>query len=448
MVNWALLRIMGGAVDSLLFKRADIRTLVMLRIAIGLWFFIDFSGMMLIGYVQEAYIDAQVHFPFYGFEWITPLPGWAMYVLFSIMAVAAVFIMFGYRYKLALFIFLIGQTYVFMLDIVYTLNKFYLFILLAGLLIFLPANRLISLDTRLKRVPYQEEVPRWMVLVFQFMIGLIYVYSGISKLTTDWLVLHQPLTNFLSWQWPFNALSTELREGVIALMTYGGLFFDLTIVIWLSFRKTRMFGHLYQVSFHLLNFFYLNVGSLSIFMIIITLILFPPQWIREKMRLRYYHDGFPLKAVKKRTVSWVLGMFALIMVLLPHRHYLIDNNVNWTEKGHRFSWRLMTRTKLGSHSTFIITDKATQQTWTISPKDYLTGRQYRKMSAETDLVIVFAHWLEDEWKAKGYEDLKITAVVSTKLNGRTAQLLIDPNLDLTEVERSVWRDEVSTELVD
>ena len=70
------------------------------------------------------------------------------------------------------------------------------------------------------------------------------------------------------------------------------------------------------------------------------------------------------------------------------------------------------------------------------------------MSAETDLVIVFAHWLEKEWKAKGYEDLKITAVVSTKLNGRTAQLLIDPNLDLTEVERTIWRDEVSTELVD
>ena len=447
MVNVALLRVMRASVDTLLFKRTDIRTLVMLRIAIGLWFFIDFSGMMLIGYVQEAYIDAQVNFPFYGFEWITPLPGWAMYVLFSIMALAAICILIGYRYKLAVLIFIIGQTYVFMLDIVYTLNKFYLFILLALLLLVLPANRLISADTRLKRVPFQEEVPRWMVFIFQFMIGLIYFYSGISKLQPDWLSLHQPLTNFLSWQWPFKVFSDELREGIIALMTYGGVFFDLTIVLFLSFRKTRWFGHTYQIAFHMLNFIYLGVGSLSIFMIILTLILFPPQWLREKMRLRYYHDIYPIKEATKRKLTLALSTFALIMALIPHRHYLIDNNVNWTEKGHRFSWRLMTRTKLGSRSYFTVTDNVTGEFWSVDPKGYLTKRQYRKMSAETDLVIVFAHWLEDEWATKGFDDVKVNATVRTRLNGRDPQLLLDPQLDLTEVERTVWSDEISNDLV-
>lgn len=318
--------------------------------------------------------------------------------------------------------------------------------LLAGLLFILPANRLLSLDTRLKRAPFEEEVPRWMVLVFHFMIGLIYTYSGISKINPDWLIRHEPLTSFLSWQWPFKSLGGDTRAMVIAAMTYAGLIFDLSIIWLLYFKKTRLFGHIYQVSFHLLNFFYLGVGSLSIFMIVMTFILFPPKWLREKMRLRNYHDLFPVSDGAKRRISWSFAAFVLVMLLLPHRHYLIDNNVNWTEKGHRFSWRLMTRTKSGSSSAFIISDKESNEVWSIDPQDYLTDRQYRKMSAETDLVIVFAHWLEAEWKKKGHEAVQINGIINTRLNGRTPQLLIDPDLDLTQVERSVWRDEISTVL--
>lgn len=432
--------------NQLLFQRADIKTLAIFRMVIGLWFFVDYAGMILIGRVQEAYIDAQVHFPFIGFEWVKPLPAWGMYAVFGLMSLAALAILIGYRYRLAMLIFLVGQVYIFMIDIVYTLNKFYLFIIIALVFVFIPADRYWSVDLKRGRVQKQSTVPRWMLLIFQASVGLIYFYSGLSKLNYDWLVLHQPLTNHLSWQWPFKAMGEETRAMVIALMSYGGAFFDLTIVGWLSFRKTRWFGHAYQISFHLLNFVLLGVGSLSIFMIIITLLLFPPAWLERKMKWQNF-DGLQLpQTTQKRWVLGLLSLYLLLNLLIPHRHYLIDNDVNWTEKGHRFSWRLMTRTKLGSKSTFIITNKDSDQVWTINPGQYLTGRQYRKMSAETDLVIVFAHWLEKEWATKGFENVKVNAVVNTRLNARKPQLLIDPDLDLTQVERSIWKDEVSTVL--
>jgi len=432
--------------DQLLFKKTDIRTLALLRMVLGLWFFVDFAGMMLIGRVQEAYIDAQMHFPFLGFEWVKPLPASGMYAVFGLMSLAALAILVGYRYKLGVLIFLLGQAYVFMIDIVYTLNKFYLFIILALVLLFIPANRFWSLDVKQGRVLKQPTVPRWCVLIFQVSLCLIYFYSGLSKLNHDWLVLHQPLTNHLSWQWPFKAMGKGTRETVIALMSYGGVFFDLSIALWLSLRNTRWFAHSYQFSFHLLNFVLLGVGSLSIFMVLITLLLFPPPWLKRKMKLESL-DGLQLPSLsRKKLVVASLSIFLLLNLLIPHRHLLIDNDVNWTEKGHRFSWRLMTRTKLGSNSTFIITDKDSDQTWTINPREYLTGRQYRKMSSETDLVIVFAHWLENEWSERGYANVAINGVINTRLNARRPQLLVDPQLDLTTVERTVWRDEVSTVL--
>jgi len=106
----------------------------------------------------------------------------------------------------------------------------------------------------------------------------------------------------------------------------------------------------------------------------------------------------------------------------------------------------MTRTKSGSNSRFTVIDNVAGQEWDINPRQYLTGRQYRKMSAETDLVISFAHYLQDLWRAKGFEDVTIKAQINTKLNGRERQLLIEPELDLTRVKRTFLKDEISTKL--
>ena len=54
------------------------------------------------------------------------------------------------------------------------------------------------------------------------------------------------------------------------------------------------------------------------------------------------------------------------------------------------------------------------------------------MAMQPDLILQFAHFLKDHYEAKGMEDPSVRAEVWVTLNGRPAQLLIDPEVDLTQ----------------
>ncbi len=426
-----------------LFQKTNSRYLAFIRIVIGTWFFVDMATMLFSGYVKKEYVLPEFHFPFYGFEWIKPLPGIGMYVLFSVLMLASIGIILGYRLRLSLAVFLIGFTYVFMCDIVYTLNKFYLFLWLAFILIFTNADRALALVKPDKKSPW---VPYWQVFIFQFILGMIYFYSGLSKLNPDWLFHGEPLMIFLRKRGPFLWMSDEVFRYAAFVFTYCGMLFDLSITFLLLWNwRSRVFGHCLQITFHSLNFTLLGIGSLSIFASILTLLLFPTDWIKKKLGLQVIktNEFYHLRTSVKKLTVFALAALMLVHLAIPHRHYFTGNNVNWTEKGHRFSWRLMTRTKRGSKSTFYLTSDQTDQPIRIQPYQLLTRRQYRKMSGETDLVIAFAHMLKDKYEAEGHTNIKITASVMTKLNGRNPGYLVDPDLDLTKVSRSLIRDRVS-----
>ena len=438
---------MFDRLQSLLFQKADSRQLAAFRILVGLWFLTDYIVDLAMGWVQSDYVDPILHFPFIGFEWVQPLPSLWMHLHFGLVGLAALGILLGYRYRWSLSIFLLGHLYIFFIDIVYNLNKTYLFLLLGFLLLFVDANRQWSIDVLRKPTIKKQFVPRWNLLAFQFMFILIYTYSGISKLNTDWLIRMQPLTYFLGGADEYQAVENGIWTFVIPLFIYGGVVFDLSIGWLLLNRKTNVWANLFQASFHTLNLFVLQIGSLSIFMIFTTWLLFPTNWLKKRLGIQVPVEGnITVTPGKSKRITVILLLFAMLQVLLPNRHYLTGNDVNWTEKGHRFAWRLMTRTKSGSFSTFEIYDRKSDQRWHIEPREYLTSRQYRKMSAETDLVLSFAHYLKREWAKKGFPNVEIRGQVLTRLNRRNSQHLVSPDLDLTKCKRTFIRDEVSTKL--
>ncbi|MEM9023992.1 MAG: HTTM domain-containing protein, partial [Bacteroidota bacterium] len=362
-------------IDRLLFQKTDIRTLAAFRVLVGIWFFADYVGMMLNGYMKAAFIDAQMHFTFIGFDWVQPWPAWGMYVHYSVLGLAALGILLGYRYRLSLSIFLAGHMYVFLLDIVYTLNKYYLFALLAFLLLLMDAHRYWSLDARRKPEIKRMFTPRWTILIFQVMLLLIYFYSGISKLNVDWMFHQQPMSDFLGRREYITGLGDQFYQTIVYVFTYGGVIFDLSIVWLLLAKRTRLFAILLQGSFHLLNLTVLHIGTLSPFVGVATWFLFPTQWLKKRLDGRTWAEERVSVSPARR--NWLIGflaVFMVIQVLIPHRHYFTGNNVNWTEKGHRFSWRLMTRTKLGSRAFFRVVDPASNRQWMVNPREYLTGR--------------------------------------------------------------------------
>src|ERR1700743_2843009 len=97
----------------------SIAPLVLLRVAFGLVMFISTIRFMAKGWVYEFYIGPKVFFPFWGFEWVRPLPAYGMYIIFIVMAVAALFILLGLFYRVASVAFFLLFVYVELLDKTY-----------------------------------------------------------------------------------------------------------------------------------------------------------------------------------------------------------------------------------------------------------------------------------------------------------------------------------------
>ena len=135
--------------------------------------------------------------------------------------------------------------------------------------------------------------------------------------------------------------------------------------------------------------------------------------------------------VKKLTLT-LLGIWVALQVLIPLRHFAIAGNVHWTEEGQYFSWHMLLRDK-ASYGYFYVTDPITRDAWVVDPGDYLTRIQQRKMNSRPRMIVEFAYYLEDQLRAEGHEDVEIRARFFASLNGRKPQLLIDPEVDLTEV---------------
>ena len=66
------------------------------------------------------------------------------------------------------------------------------------------------------------------------------------------------------------------------------------------------------------------------------------------------------------------------------------------------------------------------------------------------MIVLFAHYLEEELREEGHQNVGIRARANISLNGRPRQLLIDPTQDLTQVNRSLkhypWILELETPL--
>ncbi|MEL7003418.1 MAG: HTTM domain-containing protein [Bacteroidota bacterium] len=430
---------------KLLFSAADSRVTALIRILSGVWFFVDTLSMLVSGYVTEAYVNVKVNLSFYGFEWVQPLSGAGMYVLFLLLILFSIAIAIGYRTKLFLSLFIIGFSYVFLIDVVYTLNKFYLFLIIAFLVLFSDESPSWKYP-QLKKVSALP-VAYWNIFIFQALIGVIYFYSGIAKINHDWLYHAEPLHSFFRARSYIRALGADGLETLSFIFSYCGILFDLSIAFILINRRTRVWGQVAQIAFHLLNFTILHIGSLSIFMILFTFFLFPTEWLKRKMSLKELEHN-PKWSARIPSGLYLAGIVLGLQLIIPHRHYFSNANVNWTEKGHRFSWRLMSRTKGGSYSSFEVVDNETKESWNINPRAYLTGRQYRKMSAESDLILFFAHFLAREWKEKGHKDVSVYVNSRTHLNHRHSAPLIDREIDLVKVPRTFIVDRISLPIAD
>jgi hypothetical protein len=426
-----------------LFAPVDIAWLVYLRIAFGILMAVEAARYLLFRHVYRYWVEPEFFFTYFGFDWVKPWPGAGMYIHFAALGIVSIAMAAGFLYRAASALFFLGFTYVFLLDQARYLNHFYLISILAFLMAILPAHRAASVDAARNPSIRLATVPAWTLWLVRAQLGIVYFYAGVAKLNGDWLRA-EPLRSWLRGRSDWPVIGPLLDEEWLAWgMSYGGLCLDLLAAPLLLWRRTRVPALVLTILFHLANKVLFSIGIFPWLMIAVTLVFLDPGWPRRIPPLRKALEraeaaGAPPPPAPRRPrlVAAALGLYLAVQVLVPLRHHLYPGRVDWTEEGHRFSWRMKLRGKNG-WIRFLVTDLDTGRTWTVNPADRLTGRQVRKMAAVPDMILQYAHHIARLEREAGCSRVRVQAQSRVSLNGRTPKHLVDPDVDLASEPRSL-----------
>lgn len=436
-----------------------IAPLVTLRIVLGFLLLCSTLRFVSLGWVSDHYIYPQFHFKYYGFEWVSGLPPMGMYAVHILLAISSLCVILGYRYRTAAALQFLLFSYTELVDLTYYLNHYYFVSIATGLLILVPAQRAFSLDVRRQPAIQSAWAPRWSILVFQVQLGIVYFYAGIWKINYDWLILALPLKIWVPANdqlpligWLFH------KEWLPYMFSWFGMLYDVTIVFWLSWQRTRRWAYATVVVFHTLTGLMFQIGVFPLVMIGATLVFFSEAWHTRRWNqcgkiIRSSFPMLPKQTVGQMTVGFnthrfifaALALHFTFQILFPWRYLLYPGNVFWTEEGYRFCWRVMLMEKAGT-ATFFVRDGKTGREGEVLNGEFLNPHQEKQMAMQPDMILQYAHFLKQHYEQKGLQNPVVRAEVYVTLNARPSRLLFDPAMDLTTIKddwhtkKWIWSD--------
>ena len=421
----------------------SILPLVTFRVVFGLMMLISTGRFLSLGWVKDHYLDAKVSFKYFGFEWVQMPSAFWLYGLHYLMLAAALGITLGAFYRLSAVVFFLTFTYVQLIDLSYYLNHYYFVSLVALLLIFIPANAAKSVDAWRNPALFRAQVPAWCVNIIKFQIALVYVYAGLAKINYDWLILALPLKIWLPAADKILVLGSFFKLQIMPyLFSWGGMLYDTFIVFFLMYRPTRIVAYMAVLAFHIVVGILFQIGVFPLVMIGATLIFFSDDWHGRlwqwiKSDVTKPGEKFILFHTSHIITPYIITSYIVFQLLFPLRYLLYDGNVFWHEQGYRFSWRVMLMEKAAT-ATFYVKDNQTGREGVVNNADFLCSHQEKQMAMQPDLILQYAHYLQDYYHKQGIKSLQVRAEVYATLNARPSRLLIDPQVDLTKIKDG-WR---------
>ena len=435
-----------------ILQPTDVASLVLFRVGFGLIMFWEISRYFYYGWVEDIYSKPQFHFQYQWFQWIGPLPGDGMYIVFGGLGFLALMISLGLYYRTSSILFFLGYSYVFLIDQAAYNNHFYLICLLSFILALAPLQNSYSLDALRGSVSHAEKLPALWLWLIRFHIGVVYIYGGIAKFDPDWL--GGLATKELMLIANRGTVLEDIIEYAWVPYIYGwvGMLFDLLIPFLMLWKPVRKWAFLAAVLFHINNYFVFPIGIFPVLSLVLTLM--------------FFDADFPKKLAPKRLCNWIsfyyfkqlskseknqsegggldsktripgilllfIGLYSVVHIVLPFRHLLYPGVTNWHEEGHYFAWRMMLRQKI-TRIQFNVTHPKTGEQRYADPGDYLNSSQFKVFAGNPGMILLFAHHLDQLVQSNAGFDPIITAKIDVSLNGRQFKKLVDPNLDLSKI---------------
>ncbi|MBU2905290.1 HTTM domain-containing protein [Arenibacter algicola] len=419
--------------DRFLFKQIDNSPLLIFRVFFGILVSLECYGAIATGWVRKNLIDPEFTFNFIGFDWLQPLPGIGMYLYFIAMGTLGICIALGYRYRFSAAAFALLWTGVYLMQKTAYNNHYYLLVLIALIMTFLPANRDYSLDAKRNPSIKANHMSAYIKWAIVFQLFIVYTYASLAKMYGDWLdfsIIEILFKNKKSYPIIGGLLQEPLVHRVVGV---SGILFDFLIVPALLWKPTRKWAFFASIFFHLFNSIVFQIGIFPYLALAFTVFFFEPETIRKLFfkKKAPYQGGAIIVPPQRELVLGILSLYFLIQLALPIRHYFIKDDVLWTEEGHRLSWRMMLRSRTGI-TTFRIVNHTNGNSYLVNLDDYLTRGQKSKIKSYPDFMWQFAQRLKREYNEKG-EDISVFVNSRVSVNGKPYQEFIDPKIDLGNV---------------
>ena len=413
--------------------------LAFFRMLCGALFFVAALRYFLYGWAERFYIEPATLFTLYPLQWLPRPPAAGIYALFVGQMLAAVGIFAGYRYRIACLVWLFCFAYVECLDFTHYLNHHYLFFLLGLLLLFTPAHVCFSADAAAGRCPTYSHIDAKYLHLIYFQIICVYFFAALAKMQPDWLVQHQPLRTWLARHSGLPLVGSLLAQPTTAaLMSWGGMLYDLCVGFLLLLPRTRLLAYAAVVGFHLLTYFLFNIGIFPLAMIALALVFFDigKKRILTLSKLKLFSTFAPQTPIESRAVDMptyaklTAIIYIILQIALPLRSHILGKSVLWDEVGFRFSWRVMLIEKWGEVQFSIRDTCSGAQSWAESGED-LTEKQIYMMQTQADFIHHHAHYLAEKYqRLHGYQCVEVRAFARCALNGRRSQWFIDSSANL------------------
>ncbi len=447
---------MWNRLQTRLFEPIDAASLVAFRVFFGVMASISALRFFYYDWIDRFFYERDVFFQFVGFEWLHPLPRPGMHLLFGALALLGLCIAAGLFYRLSTTLFVLGLTYVGLVDTTNYLNHYWFVRFVGFLMIFMPLGEFGSLDAwRRSSGSTTSRISAWSLWTLRGQAAVLYLSAGAAKLQWDWLMRGQPMEIWLSARTYMPVIGPWLAlDWVPQAMSIAGAIFDLTIVFLLLDRRTRLWGYLAVVGFHGMTAWLFNIGMFPLIMIGLTTIFFEPDWPRrlaprlvEAIGLPEpeYDERVPPNASRasdvvptlnrRRAIAVGLGLWFVLQTALPLRHLAYPGDVNWTREGFQFAWRV----KLVESSGFLkfrVRDADSDQTWVVHPNRYLDRRQIEVASVDPAKILQLAHHIAEDFRARGHGDVEVRADARVAMNGHPSKRLSDPDVDLADQPRT------------
>lgn len=337
--------------------------------------------------------DITFHFPFPLFSWVPLLPPTWIYILVSLVALGGLLVALGLFYRIAIVTLCLawGSLFVAESTRTYWQSYYYIETLVLLFLVWMPANRMFSIDAwwaRKRGKTVAATIPFWPIFLLRAQLVIAYFYAGVAKINKDWLLDAAPVRWFLTepgvlgpYERFLSAGQMQVLQGIVQseglafLLSYTGLFFDLTVGFLFLFRRTRILALVLMLGFHFTNHF-LIFDDIEWFPVVgawTALIFLDPdwplrfwRWIRRpfftKPDWNFFWPGMLLIPGFGAALGWkmrelskpvangpihsrlatVIAVWIALQILIPLRHYAIAGDGRFTYEGMSFSWRLKT----------------------------------------------------------------------------------------------------------